>query len=144
MINICTPVAHNCDNFSIDDVPIILDNIEEFIIPFVTNIDTYPIPNIDIQLCKWDTYIDDTYLSINLLIDLNNIQDYTVRVNEGFYCDTNKRIIDTDGFLDIKTDTLSISQAINDIHHKNIPLINRVKSIDYNLFPYAVCHNDDY
>lgn len=138
MIQLYTPVKPNCENFTMDDVPVILQNLEEYLIPYIANKDEYPIPRIDIQLCQWIKYKEDTYLTINLLVNLEDINDYQIRISEGFYCDTNKCIIDTDGFLDIKSDEQSISHAIIDIYNKMLPLRNRDKNISIELYPYAL------
>lgn len=142
MINLCLPVSIDCENFNIDDVEWIVSNKEEFIIPYVAMKEEYPLKTLSIQLCDWHEYKDDTYISISMMIDLDNIDDFSLRVNEGIYCNTNERIIDTDGFLDIKTDTESIQQAINDIKNKVIPLHNRVISISAVDYPYVIEYDD--
>lgn len=143
MINLYIPVSIDCDNFIIDDVEWIVSHREEFIIPYIAMKEEYPLPRLSIQLCGWYEYIDDTFICIDMLINLDDIDDFSLRVNEGAYCETNERIIETDGFLDIKTDTASIQQAINDIKNKQIPLRNRVKSISVEDYPYIVENNDD-
>ena len=142
MINLYLPVSIDCEKFNIDDVEWIVNNKEEFIIPYIAIKDEYPLPTLSIQLCNWYEYINDTYISISMLINLDNIDEFSLRVNEGAYCDTNKRIIDTDGFVDIKTDIQSIQQAINDIKNKRIPLYNRVESIDLEEYPYVAEYDD--
>jgi len=141
MLNLCIPVSGNCKQFSLDDVAWIVENREEFIIPFVANKDDYPLPSISIQLCDWYGYVDDTYISIDMMINLDDIDDFSLRVYEGAYCNTNERIIETDGFLDIKTDIDSIKKAINDIKNKQIPLRNRVRTISVEEYPYVVEYN---
>lgn len=138
MSKVCILVSGNCEQFSLDDVEWIVENREEFIIPFVANKDEYPLPSISIQLCDWYGYVDDTYISIDMMINLDDIDDFSLRINEGAYCDTNGRIIETDGFLDIKTDIGSIQQAIKDIKNKQIPLRNRVTTINVEEYPYVV------
>lgn len=142
MINLCLPVSIDCENFDIDDVEWIVSNKEEFIIPYVAMKEEYPLKTLSIQLCDWLEYKDDTYISMSMMIDLDNIDDFSLRVNEGVYCNTNERIIDTDGFLDIKTDTESIQQAINDIKNKLIPLHNRGKTINITEYPYIANYDD--
>jgi hypothetical protein len=143
MINLCIPIEYDSDNFTIYDVPVILENIDEFIIPIVAEKYRLPLTRVSVRLCKWFEYKDDTYLSFNLLINLNDITEYSVRVNEGGYCSTNKRIIEFDGFVDIKTDSTSVNQAILDIRQKRIPLWNRVDKMNYEAFPYVVKDKDD-
>jgi hypothetical protein len=125
------------NNFDIDDVAVILENIDEFI-KYQYQKDNFPMSTVSFHLCKWHEYIDNTYLTFKLLIDLDDITDFHVRVSEGAYCDTNERIIETDAFIDIKVNTDSIQQAICDIHLQRIPLHNRDKVIDYVAFPYVV------
>ena len=146
MINLYIPVYHDCSNFNIDDVDWIVNYKDEFIIPFVANQEEYTLPRISIQLCNWQEYKEDSYVSVSMMIDLNNIDDFTLRVNEGYYCNTNERIIDGDGFLDIKTDPLSIRHAINDIKDKQLPLHNRVQNINVEDYPYMIEdeEGDDY
>lgn len=143
MINLCIPVSFDNTQFDLDDIEWIVSHREEFIIPFVARKEEYPLPSISIQLCDWQEYKDDTYISMDMMIDLNNIDDFLLRVNEGCYCDTNERIIETDGFLDIKTDIESIRLAINDIKNKQIPLWNRVKNINVQDYPYIVEDEED-
>lgn len=142
MITLCLPVSIDCENFNIDDVEWIVTNKEEFMIPYVAMKDEYPLKSLSIQLCDWYEYKDGTYISISMMIDLDNIDDFSLRVNEGAYCNTNERIIDTDGFLDIKTDIESIQQAISDIKNKQIPLRNRVRTISIEEYPYVVEYDD--
>lgn len=142
MINLCLPVAIDFENFNIDDVEWIVSNKEEFIIPYVAMKDEYPLKSLSIQLCDWYQFKEDTYISISMMVDLDNIDDFSLRVNEGAYCNTNERIIDTDGFVDIKTDIDSIKQAINDIKNKHIPLHNRVQTISVEEYPYVVTYED--
>jgi hypothetical protein len=143
MIQLCIHTGRASDNFTIDDVPIIIENLEEFIIPYIARQDEFPIPRIDIQLCQWYPFKDDTYISFNLLINLEDITDFTIRINEGAYCSTNNDIIDIDGFVDINPDIPSIQQAINDIKSHSIPLRNRVHSIKFDEFPYVKRYEDE-
>jgi hypothetical protein len=138
MINLCLPVSHDYTQFNIDDVDWIVSHKDEFIIPFVAKREEYQWPTISIQLCDWEVYKDDTYISISMLINLDNIDEFSLRVNEGYYCNTNERIIDGDGFLDIKTDNWSIRQAISDIKEKQLPLHNRVQNIKAEDYPYMM------
>lgn len=142
MINLYIPISIDCDNFDINDIEWIVSNKEEFIVPYMAMKEEYPLPRISIQLCKWYEYKDYTYISVYMLVNLNDINEFSLRVNEGVYCDTNERIVETDGFVDIKTDIESIQKAITDIKNKRIPLINRVKSIDYQEYPYIVEYDD--
>lgn len=142
MINLCLPVSIDCEKFNIDDVEWIVSNKEEFIVPYIAMKDEYPMKSLSIQLCDWYEYKDDTYISISMIIDLDNIDSFSLRVNEGAYCNTNKRIIETDGFVDIKTNIESIQQAIHDVKHKQIPLYNRVESIDVKEYPYVAEYDD--
>ncbi len=144
MLNLCIPVSFDNKQFNLDDIEWIINHKDEFIIPFVARKEEFPLSSISIQLCDWQDYKDDTYISMDMMIDLDNIDDFSLRVHEGFYCNTNERIIETDGFLDIKTDTDSIRQAINDIKNKQIPLWNRVKNISVENYPYIVEHEDRY
>jgi hypothetical protein len=138
MINIYIPASIDCEKFNIDDVEWIVRNKEEFIIPYIAMKEEYPLPTISIQLCDWYEYNDDTYISIEMMINLDNIDDFSLRVNEGYYCNTNNRIIDGDGFVDIKTDSENIQKAINDIKNKQIPLHNRVHTINTHDYPYVI------
>lgn len=138
MINLCIPTSINCKDFTIDDVEWIVSNKEEFIVPYLAMKDEYPFPSLSIQLYDWEVYKDDTYISISMLINLDNIDEFSLRVNEGYYSNTNERIIDGDGFLDIKTDNWSIRQAISDIKEKQLPLHNRVQNINADDYPYMV------
>jgi hypothetical protein len=142
MINLCLPVSHDYTAFNINDVDWIVSNKDEFIIPFVANRDQYQWSRISIQLCNWEEYKDDGYISVSMMINLDDIDDFTLRVNEGYYCNTNERIIDGDGFLDIKTDTMSIRQAISDIKYKQLPLHNRVQNINAEDYPYMIKDED--
>lgn len=143
MINLCLPISHDYTQFSIDDVDWIVSNKDEFIIPFVANKEDYPLSRISIQLCDWEEYKDDGYVSVSMMINLDDINDFSLRVNDGYYCNTNERIIDGDGFLDIKTDSWSIRQAISDIKDKQLPLHNRVDNINAEDYPYMVEEEDD-
>lgn len=142
MINLCIPVGYNYEGFTIDDVEWIVNSKEEFIIPYVAMKENYPLPRLSIQLCEWYEYIDDTYICIDMLINLDDIDDFSLRVNEGTYCNTNQKIIATDGFLDIKTDAVSIQQAVNDIKYKRIPLYNRVETINFDEYPYVIQYDE--
>jgi hypothetical protein len=142
MINLYIPVSIDCENFNIDDVEWIVRNKEEFIIPYIAMKEEYPLPTISIQLCDWYEYKDDTYISIEMMINLDNIDDFSLRVNEGYYCNTNNMIIDGDGFVDIKTDSESIQKAINDIKNKQIPLRNKVHTINTHDYPYVIEYDD--
>jgi hypothetical protein len=131
-------IDNDCSSFTIDDVPVILDNLAEFIAPFVGAKDEFPMPRISMKLCNLHEYTKNTFMCMTLLINLDDIADYSLRVTEGAYCATNKCIIDTDGFIVIKTDSDSVHSAIRDIHAHTIPLHNIYQSIDFDAFPYVV------
>lgn len=125
--------------FEIDDIFDVIENLSEFLAPAVAEIDSLPLSTMSMRICKWQTVPDkDTYLSLNLLVDLKNIPDFKLRVHDGYFSSCNNAIIDGDGFVDIKTDTESIRQALADIKNGTIPLHNRVDKIDYEKYPYTI------
>lgn len=125
------------DNFSIDDVPWILENIEEFLIPIIAEREKFPFGTISTPICQWHKYIDETYLTFTLSINLDDIKDYHIMISEGGWSETNNGIIYTDCFVDVKVDIESIQQAICDIYLERIPLWNNVHTINYDEFPYV-------
>ena len=90
-----------------------------------------------IPLCQWHKYIGNTYLTFKLLINLDDIKNYHIQVCEGGYSETNKGIIYTDCFVDVKVDIESIQQAICDIYLERIPLWNKDHTINCDAFPYV-------
>jgi hypothetical protein len=107
----------------------------------------YTWDRVSFPLCEWtrsplgrngDTHDDPVYFTIDCLCDLNDPPgSYFFRIREGHFCDLNKRILESDKFLDIKTDPDSMKGAIVDIEQGRIPLVNIVKFIDTEQFPYA-------
>ena len=125
----------------IDDIPVLLENLHEFLAPVKK--DKLPLNTMAIRICKWQEVPNsDTYLSITLLVDLNNIDDFKLRVNEGYNSSLNG-LMEGDAFVDIKTDDASVNQALVNIKNGTIPLHNRVDKIDYTLHPYIREDDDD-
>lgn len=134
---------HNFMDIALDDVPVIMQNLDEFMVPYIAHKDEFTIDTIAVQLCKWYEYEKDTYITATLFVDMNDMTDRHLRIHEGCYCDANKCIIETDGFVDIKIDhEKHMYDAMRDIHDKKLPLINRVDTIDYERFTYVVKDDD--
>jgi vacuolar-type H+-ATPase subunit I/STV1 len=79
----------------------------------------------------------DYHVAFSIGLDKNNVDQYYVRVNEGFFYDVDGLMHETDGFLDIKTDPESLSRAIDDIKAGVLPLHNRGYVVDATKFPYV-------
>lgn len=127
---------YEAPEMEIDYIPILLKNLHEFLAPVMNAQEEIPLNTMAMRICKWQDVPDsDTYLSITLLVDLNSIDDFKLRVEEG-YDSSLDGIIEGDGFVDIKTDNVSIQQAILHIKNETVPLHNRVDRIDYALHPY--------
>ena len=123
-------------DITLDDVPSLIDNIQDFI-SRISASNAFECNGVSINLTSWYKYIDNTYLTFILLVDLDNVTNYSIRIHEGVYCSSNKKIIDTDGFINIKADSASVTNAIKDIYAKRIPIINRDLEIDFDAFPYV-------
>lgn len=136
---------YESQEFEIDDVPVLLENLHEFLAPMVKEKDTLPLSSACMRICKWQevTNNSDTYLSILILVDLTNVDDFKLRVVDGYYSQLEKDICEGDGFVDIKTDETSIQQAFIHIKNGTIPLHNRIHKIDYEKHPYIVIDEDD-
>lgn len=88
-----------------------------------------------IMLTKWHPLSSDTFLALTVLIDINNPTSYKLRVSEGYSYDN--EIHEGEAFIDIKTETEHIENAINDIKNGTIPLWNRDDPIDLTKYTYV-------
>ncbi len=103
--------------------------IDSIIMEEFKKIDSY-------SLGRFSTNITAPYnnLIIVMLVDLNVIKNesnndiYKLRVEH----------IESDGFIDIKTDILSIQKAVYDIMCNKIPLHNITPNIDVNMYDYIL------
>lgn len=124
------------------DVTDVLENFEDNIIKPMTAFEHMMYEGrCSIQLTKWHDIGDNTYLALELLLNINNANDYTLRVIEGYQDEST--IHHGDAFVDIKTDKEHIETAIGDILNGTIPLYNRVESIDTTKYTYVVEDTDD-
>lgn len=93
---------------------------------------------VSFPLTKWHQLDETTFISIKVLVDLDNYENYILRVIEGTVWKGTNTIFDTDYCIDIKTDIDSVKQAIVDIINKKIPLFNKTKNIDLSRYPYLI------
>lgn len=125
------------EDIEITEVPEIINNLQEFLDPDVVK--NCELRQISMQICKWHEVEDDTYFTFLLMINLDNIKDYMIRVAEGtkWGCPDGE-ISETDAFIDIWPDVESVRDAVKDILLNRIPLWNRDEEIDYDEFPYVM------
>lgn len=136
---------YESQEFEIGDVPVLLENLHEFLAPVMNEKSELPLNTMSMRICKWQEIPEsDTYLSITLLVDITKVDDFKLRVVEGYYSSLNNEMCETDAFVDIKTDMRSVQQALIHIKNGTIPLHNRVDKIDYETHPYVREDDDDY
>lgn len=82
-----------------------------------------------LYLTKWikTTQNDDTYWCVIGSFNVNNPDDITMCIQEGYMY--NGVITESDAFLDIKVDKTSLSQALVAMTNNTLPLHNRGKII---------------
>ena len=101
--------------------------IDSWIMQEYSRISEYPLGTLSINLT---TPVNE--LVVKILVDFNAIQGgqeiYNLRVEQ----------IDSDAFMDIKTDPVSVRKAVNAILDGSIPLYNRTKHIDTAVYDYLL------
>jgi hypothetical protein len=124
-----------------DKVTDTLENISESIIkPLQAYKDFMYDGKCAIMLSKWHQVSQDTYLGIVMMVNINKLNNYKLRVIEGYLC--NDIMHEGDAFVDIKTEKEHIENAIRDIMNGTIPLWNRVVSIDLTKYTYVLEDNE--
>lgn len=83
---------------------------------------------------EWVPKADEYYLAFRMAINLDDINDWALRLVEGTPCDTTHEIVDTDGFLDIKRDMDSIRLCVEHVLRDAaaVPLWNRGLKVEDN------------
>jgi hypothetical protein len=127
----------------VDDVIHVIQNLDEFLAPTIKDKDKLPLSTISMRLTPWmnNSNQHNSYFSMVLLVDLNNIQDFGLRIVDGYFCNFNHDVLEGDGFADIKTDIESLKLVVEDLKIGNILLHNRCNQIDYNQYPYIIREN---
>ena len=123
----------------LDEVSDTLDNIELYVAPLQAHKSSLFNSSCSFLLSNWvKIQNSDRFLAIRVLVNLNNISKYSLRVVEGYYDIESAEFHEGDGFVDVKTDKVHIEAAINDIKQGIIPLWNRDKYIDFQRFTYVL------
>lgn len=123
----------------IDEVSSTLDNLELYVAPLQAHKSSFYNASCSFQLSNWvQVQNSDRFLSVRVLVNLNNISKYSLRVIEGYYDIESAEVHEGDAFVDVKTDKVHIDAAINDIKQGIIPLWNRDKYIDFQRFTYVL------
>ncbi len=98
-----------------------------------------------VNLTEWRKVENDhdmsTYMTITGSFDVNDPLHLTLTAQEG-YEQEDGDIFDTDGFLCIKVDRDSLTQAVQDILKGTILLHNRGIEITQEMCPYAVLYDN--
>lgn len=99
-----------------------------------------------VNLTEWRKVEDNedkyrTYMTITGSFDVNDPLHLTLTAQEG-YEQEDGDIFDTDGFLCVKVDRDSLTQAVQDILNGTILLHNRGFEITPEMCPYAVLYDD--
>lgn len=127
------------ESFELDEVIHFVENIGEYVAPLIANKDQFPLQRVSFQLTKWyqPPNSKSEYLCIGVGVNLDDCNDFFLRVEEGYYSDTDNCVRESDAFVDIKSDVESIQMAIDDIKNGSIPLWNRDDNIDLENYRYV-------
>lgn len=92
---------------------------------------------VEFPLTKWHRVHDKVYILIRVLVDLDNYENYILRIVEGSMRNNLNIIFESDHCIDIKNDTTSVKNAIKDITNNTIPFISNT-IIDYKRYSYLI------
>lgn len=123
----------------LDEVSDTLDNLELYVAPLQAHKGSLYNSCCSFQLSDWvKVENSDRFLSVHVMVNLNNISKYSLHVVEGYYDVESAEVREGDAFIDVKTDKVHIEAAINDIKQGIIPLWNRDKYIDLQRYTYVL------
>lgn len=127
-----------------DLVECVFDHRQELILPHINKMhESIKFFNgqYSVHLTPWkkkdDNNDNNEYMSISCSFDINDPLYLRLTAQEG-YMDDHGDIMDTDGFLEIKGDRESLTQAVAAILNGTIPLHNRDFVITEETCPYAL------